>query len=53
MVALRSLFIVVAPLLLDGALLSGALQAQAPRECAEVAFGATNVSVEHGCPPWN
>jgi DUF2911 family protein len=53
MVALRSLFIVAAPLLLDGVLLPGALQAQAPRECAETSFGAIKVSVEHGCPPWS
>lgn len=53
MVALRSLFIVVAPLLLEGALLPGALQAQAPRESAEATFGTIKVSVEHGCPPWN
>ena len=49
----RSLIMVVAPLLLDGALLPGALEAQAPRESTETAFGAIKVSVEHGCPPWS
>jgi hypothetical protein len=53
MAASRALSIVVVPLILEGALLPGALQAQAPRESADVAFGATKVSVEHGCPPWN
>jgi hypothetical protein len=53
MVALRNLFIVAAPILLEGALLPGALQAQAPRASAEVSFGAIKVSVEYGCPAWN
>jgi hypothetical protein len=44
----RSLFVVVAALVVEGA-----LQAQAPRESAEVAFGPIKVCVEHGCPPWN
>jgi hypothetical protein len=53
MATLRNLFIVVAPLALEGALLPGALQAQAPRESAEVSFGPIKVSVDHGCPAWN
>ena len=53
MASMRILVTVVAPLVLNGLVFQSALLAQAPREFAEVSFGAIKVSIEHGCPPWS